>query len=830
MTRVPDDLKVEIRSVLLSTIGGIKTNFFLKEFKDLTQYELNYRKYGFSSLSEFLASMPDVCRLDFNKQGQPAVFGILTNEMHENPTARKAKFKQPNSSQQNQSSPPIVNNTSSADYKHWESIIQRGTNGLFSLCIFKKGSPEEVTVNNEMLKDFARYGEIVGQSSTKHNFFIRYDNKKSAVEAAVALESKYKIKEALDRNSRKTAETQEQPKQASQPAKPQPSTQIQPKNSTVFIHNLPDNTKKDDLMRLFAKHKPQNIHISKKVGHASVVLSTVEAVPEMIKEYNGYYWRDHKLHLEPSKVQYGYSDRSSDSSASEMTENFSKVKIGNSTCAENGREEFFAQRFGQKASSGSAVSDDRGSASSSSTSDDLYDLHIKNFPSHITNHDLLEIYQQYRAMRARVIRKGMHTQYAFVSFPTWELAERAFLETDGMQLEDRQLMVSFGTRTICEDAIVKHKLGLSITVEKKGGRKVLSKETPAHLAMKTRKLPHAPPILESIYGGPPPLERTQPLHPRRHSALHHPRPRRLGGPPPLEHISGGPPPLERAAGGPPPLERAAGGPPPLERAVGGPPPLERVAGGPSPLEGAAGGPSPLERAAGGPPPLEGAAGGPPPLEGAAGGPSPLVHNGGGPALLEHTPHSEKRSHKSSLSDESWVTVLSEDENESLPPMMQRGMLERFSQEVFSCPCVFPMAGKHSLLLFIEPTEIVDDHFFYAHIEDEERDDEMDFASLCALVSEVAPSLPYTKTKMAAAQFDGGWWRVWVYGLQGSRAEVYYMDWGNTDCVSISDLRSLPDEYCEVAPFAIPFKSIDGCANQLSLLETIRGFIVPVRFY
>jgi hypothetical protein len=112
MKEIPESVKVEIRSVLLSKVGGIRINLFPKEFRDLTHRELNYKQYGFTHLAEFFTSMPDVCqsvtltillyhlsslrlffRLDVNKNGQPAVFGIVTKDMHQNPTARKAKFK-----------------------------------------------------------------------------------------------------------------------------------------------------------------------------------------------------------------------------------------------------------------------------------------------------------------------------------------------------------------------------------------------------------------------------------------------------------------------------------------------------------------------------------------------------------------------------------------------------------------------------------------------------------------------------------------------------------------------------------------------------------------
>ena len=59
---VPEELKKEIRSVLLSKVGGVEVNRFIRDFRALVCKPILYRSLGFQNLTELFQSIPEVAR------------------------------------------------------------------------------------------------------------------------------------------------------------------------------------------------------------------------------------------------------------------------------------------------------------------------------------------------------------------------------------------------------------------------------------------------------------------------------------------------------------------------------------------------------------------------------------------------------------------------------------------------------------------------------------------------------------------------------------------------------------------------------------------------
>ena len=57
---VPEDVKKEIRSILLSKIGGVRLGDFQKDFKRLIGHPLNLRALKLTNLSSLIEAIPDV--------------------------------------------------------------------------------------------------------------------------------------------------------------------------------------------------------------------------------------------------------------------------------------------------------------------------------------------------------------------------------------------------------------------------------------------------------------------------------------------------------------------------------------------------------------------------------------------------------------------------------------------------------------------------------------------------------------------------------------------------------------------------------------------------
>lgn len=60
--RVPEQLKREIRAVLLSKIGGVPLTQLPKDYSKLTCQRIPWQRFGFNNLEELLAAIPDVAQ------------------------------------------------------------------------------------------------------------------------------------------------------------------------------------------------------------------------------------------------------------------------------------------------------------------------------------------------------------------------------------------------------------------------------------------------------------------------------------------------------------------------------------------------------------------------------------------------------------------------------------------------------------------------------------------------------------------------------------------------------------------------------------------------
>ena len=60
---VPEVVKKQMRSVLMSSENGVKLSNFVRDYSDLVHEPLPFKKYGFPNLVSMMLSVQDVCRL-----------------------------------------------------------------------------------------------------------------------------------------------------------------------------------------------------------------------------------------------------------------------------------------------------------------------------------------------------------------------------------------------------------------------------------------------------------------------------------------------------------------------------------------------------------------------------------------------------------------------------------------------------------------------------------------------------------------------------------------------------------------------------------------------
>ena len=63
--QITEDLKKNLRSVLLSQSGGVDLHKVAADYVRLVREPLLYQKYGFQNVESFLQAMPDVAKYVF---------------------------------------------------------------------------------------------------------------------------------------------------------------------------------------------------------------------------------------------------------------------------------------------------------------------------------------------------------------------------------------------------------------------------------------------------------------------------------------------------------------------------------------------------------------------------------------------------------------------------------------------------------------------------------------------------------------------------------------------------------------------------------------------
>lgn len=61
---IPQNIKTNVRAVLLSKVGGIYLDHFLEEYHNLVNKPLLYQRFGFNNIEAFIRSIPDAARQD----------------------------------------------------------------------------------------------------------------------------------------------------------------------------------------------------------------------------------------------------------------------------------------------------------------------------------------------------------------------------------------------------------------------------------------------------------------------------------------------------------------------------------------------------------------------------------------------------------------------------------------------------------------------------------------------------------------------------------------------------------------------------------------------
>ena len=93
-SKLLEEVKLNLRSVLVSMPKGCKQSNIAKDYKEFLGEMLPWRALGFKNLYELLISMPDVAKLEFRKEDEDnRVFAVLDNSSYSSLHAKRMSVK-----------------------------------------------------------------------------------------------------------------------------------------------------------------------------------------------------------------------------------------------------------------------------------------------------------------------------------------------------------------------------------------------------------------------------------------------------------------------------------------------------------------------------------------------------------------------------------------------------------------------------------------------------------------------------------------------------------------------------------------------------------------
>ncbi|KAK3801754.1 hypothetical protein RRG08_043770 [Elysia crispata] len=165
-SQVPEEIKRNVRAVLLSKVGGVPMGMFIKDYKSLVLAQLDYRGLGFQTLQAFFKSIPEIASYCF----WPLSVG-----------ARKAQGKLPKDYHKKLQASQSSDSEESSFLDMELSALEPDHLGWYSLCCPIQRAPSLDKMELESL--FGQAGSEVKTHLTQRWLFVRYKSKEECKKA-----------------------------------------------------------------------------------------------------------------------------------------------------------------------------------------------------------------------------------------------------------------------------------------------------------------------------------------------------------------------------------------------------------------------------------------------------------------------------------------------------------------------------------------------------------------------------------------------------------------------------------------------------------------------
>ncbi|XP_005091642.2 uncharacterized protein LOC101850625 [Aplysia californica] len=209
---IPEEVKKNVRAVLLSRTGGVPLNQFLYDYQKLLCEPLMFKPLGFSSLHKFMEAIPDVARIVNPNDSGAKLFGVGEPDSYMPLSARKAQGTLPRNYHQNlkkreeSESNDVDDNT--------DFTLEPDLRGFYSVCLPTELSPsaDDKAVIREV---FEQVGEVKLIHITSNWVFVRYASLAEAKSCVDTFKDEYDVR--LAQNKKKAESSKEKPEKNGKP-------------------------------------------------------------------------------------------------------------------------------------------------------------------------------------------------------------------------------------------------------------------------------------------------------------------------------------------------------------------------------------------------------------------------------------------------------------------------------------------------------------------------------------------------------------------------------------------------------------------------------------
>ncbi|KAK3098354.1 hypothetical protein FSP39_018711 [Pinctada imbricata] len=244
MASVPDNIKKNVRAVLLSKQGGVLVSDFTKDYKSLLKEQLRFKDLGFSTLKELIDAIPEVVRLEFD-DGMMAykMFGIGDPNTYMSLSAKRAEGRNRGKASPTKSPSSSTTMNGTCSRPDLEDKLIPNMRGHISVCYPRDRELDDASVD-DVKEKFSQFGEVAEVHMIPKFIFVRFTDKEAVIASLDRYEKELRLRIAEEKA---------------------PSTSNRQQNSSTKA----DTTESSDSMLVKKSPGGGTCHSCKQTGHFS---------------------------------------------------------------------------------------------------------------------------------------------------------------------------------------------------------------------------------------------------------------------------------------------------------------------------------------------------------------------------------------------------------------------------------------------------------------------------------------------------------------------------------------------------------------------------------